>query len=472
MTAPPASFEPLAASDPVPGDPYEVAALGKRLSDTAAEIETQVANLRKLAEHSSEFWTGKAASKFHDSASDLAGRIEKAHRRYDTTGSVLTGWSKSIDEAQGDAYPAVLDAQEAERELADSAPQPAPPAGSPPPTADEAAAAKRRAGNHTDAQTKLTNARNRFEAAVGHYNSKAKQAADAIGDAASHDGLKDSWWDRNFHWIAAVMKIVAIVIIVLAVIAIVIACPFSAALLVGLGVSAEALATVATVVELTSAVLVGLSLLFDSTAAATGKQSWTAAELDVLALCTFGFGKVAESALGGLAKYGEGVGKTVTSARAGRAYAAARGLPKALYSLSTRSPLARSLFKLSSRVGTVIDGADQAGAAASKTLATTIKGVKGSNLIAALSASSDVAADYAKISKLSTEVSGTVRLAIVKALGTAVAAADSTAQSVTVAVTNGYAGHTMYAEPRNDAALEARLDEIIARFRHQLVHVP
>ena len=38
MTRRPADWSPLAQTDPVPGDPQEVAALGRRFEATAAEI--------------------------------------------------------------------------------------------------------------------------------------------------------------------------------------------------------------------------------------------------------------------------------------------------------------------------------------------------------------------------------------------------------------------------------------------------
>jgi hypothetical protein len=38
VTARPPDFEPLASSDPVPGNTDEIVALGRRYTDTAAEI--------------------------------------------------------------------------------------------------------------------------------------------------------------------------------------------------------------------------------------------------------------------------------------------------------------------------------------------------------------------------------------------------------------------------------------------------
>jgi hypothetical protein len=59
--AQPPDFEPLASGNPVPGDPDEITRLGRRYSDTAAEIARQAANLRKLATAAPGGWKGRPA---------------------------------------------------------------------------------------------------------------------------------------------------------------------------------------------------------------------------------------------------------------------------------------------------------------------------------------------------------------------------------------------------------------------------
>ena len=49
ITARPPDFEPLASSDPVPADIDETAALGRRYTDTAAEIEEHTSELQSPA---------------------------------------------------------------------------------------------------------------------------------------------------------------------------------------------------------------------------------------------------------------------------------------------------------------------------------------------------------------------------------------------------------------------------------------
>ena len=128
------------------------------------------------------------------------------------------------------------------------------------------------------AQADLGTARTKFNQAVGDYHTAAGTAAKKINDAIGHDGLKDSWWDRNFHSIKIVMEVIAVIVIVLAIAALLLAFPLAAGFVL-FGLAAETLATMA---ETALVVLTLVQLAYDSAAAATGKESWTAAILDVV----------------------------------------------------------------------------------------------------------------------------------------------------------------------------------------------
>ncbi|WP_326754168.1 hypothetical protein OHB56_24490 [Streptomyces sp. NBC_01635] len=54
----PRDWHPVADSDPVPGDPEQVAALGQQLRRTAEELDRQIKNLRAVAEV--DAWDSKA----------------------------------------------------------------------------------------------------------------------------------------------------------------------------------------------------------------------------------------------------------------------------------------------------------------------------------------------------------------------------------------------------------------------------
>ncbi|MFC7883866.1 putative T7SS-secreted protein [Streptomyces sp. NPDC057376] len=68
-------------SDPVPGDPYEVARLGKELRGMADEIDKQARNIKALA--SVDGWDSDAGRAFHEIAGDTSGRLKDAYDRYD-----------------------------------------------------------------------------------------------------------------------------------------------------------------------------------------------------------------------------------------------------------------------------------------------------------------------------------------------------------------------------------------------------
>jgi uncharacterized protein YukE len=103
--------------DPVPGDVGEIARLGKRYSDTAAEIARQAGNLRRLASGTPEGWKSKAGTVFASHASDLATRISQARERYEIAGRALTASVEPMYDGQERAYAAVWEAKDAQEQM-------------------------------------------------------------------------------------------------------------------------------------------------------------------------------------------------------------------------------------------------------------------------------------------------------------------------------------------------------------------
>ncbi|MEV7413105.1 putative T7SS-secreted protein [Streptomyces althioticus] len=87
MTARPKDWSPLYDSDPVPGDPDEVARLGKKLRAMADEIDRQARNIKALS--SVDGWNSEAGRAFHETAGDTAARLKKAYDRYDEASAAL-----------------------------------------------------------------------------------------------------------------------------------------------------------------------------------------------------------------------------------------------------------------------------------------------------------------------------------------------------------------------------------------------
>jgi hypothetical protein len=185
------------------------------------------------------------------------------------------------------------------------------------------------------------------------------QAKDAeITAEIGHDGLKDSWWDAHFSWVAGFFEIVAVAVLVLAVVAIILACPFSAVLL-----GAAAVETASTAIGWPLFGLTIAQAAFDGTAMATHKESWTAFAWDIAALATFGTGKAAEAGVKWLAENSADVGQTIASRRAGVSTLWSKNLPGILFSLATRSRVASGAMRVLG-MGGALDAATKAAAGA------------------------------------------------------------------------------------------------------------
>jgi uncharacterized protein YukE len=315
----PPDFEPLASADPVPGDPDEIAMLGRRYADTAAEIAQQAANLRKLATAAPGGWKGQAGTVFHTRAADLATRISRAHGRYAAAGNALQRCAGPMSDAQQRAYSAVWQAKSAQQQMSANAPGPPRPAGGPPLTDQQRAQERAHQAAYDGAQVALSRARRDLDDAVGDYHSCASRAARQITATIEHDGLKDSWWDRNFGTLKMIFRIIGAVVLLLVVVGLIIACPWTAPLLLALGLAADTVGTLGTLITATIVIGSAAQLAFDSTAAATGKESWAGVALDLVGLAMLGYGEAVGAAVRSVAGGAAETGAAVAGARAGRA---------------------------------------------------------------------------------------------------------------------------------------------------------
>jgi uncharacterized protein YukE len=479
VTQRPPDFEPLASSDPVPGDTDEIAALGRRYTDTAAEIQAQAANLERLASGTIQGWTGRAAQVFQSRASDLATRIAKAQERYATAGQALSQCAGPMYTYQQSAYAAVWKAKDAAQAMLSNAPGPPPPTSSPPPTAEEKAAAAKHATAYDEAATDLKNATAQFQDAVNDYHDAAGKAARAIRDEISRDGLKDSWWDRNFGWISKAFMIIGIIVIVLAVVALVLICPLSAAFIAGL-IGAELTATISAAIGWTILGLTAAQAIFDGIAAGTGKESWTSFILDIVSMATVGLGEglgqvgkllpevdgLLPRLLEPLTEGAEGAAKSVSAGRAGRAFMSGQGLPGVLYSLGSRSGLVATVMDWAGQGGKLA-GAVDAASAARETIETLAKGTEPGNLLSVFAMSSDAAEDWAKLSALGGKVPGVVRIVVPQAIAGTAIALEGGVQWASFIGGNSYQIHSWV--QGDDSAAS---NQTIGDFRQMISQVP
>ena len=110
----PREWWPLADADPVPGDPQQLAALGRRMANVAAEVERMASQLPGIC--GSEVWDSDAGQEFRQKAARTAAGIGRTHRRFFTVATVLgrdpysgTGYAAQLQQHQ-QAADAVVDA--------------------------------------------------------------------------------------------------------------------------------------------------------------------------------------------------------------------------------------------------------------------------------------------------------------------------------------------------------------------------
>jgi hypothetical protein len=330
----------------IPGDPAQVAALGKNYRDTADAIKAQAGNIRNLVNGGG--WDSDSGREFQKTAGDTADKLEKAYSRYDAAAAALganvayppsTGtWAMSLAHAQDMARAAITKGKEAQHNSKSAQRQidqaTAANGGKP----DTSPAAARLADEKSSHDADLIDAEKAMQAARDLRDAQANRAADAIVSAYKNDGLKDSFWDKFKntvedlavslgHWAGVVAAIFGVLALV-----------FSWVPIVG-----EVFAAIAAVASV-------VALVCDVINALDGNGTWMDVGIDVLGVLSCGAGRVLGEAAKGakflevfngfkgtqlakglrFAKAGEAAG--LTGSKAGMLAAAKdgiAGLPKA-----------------------------------------------------------------------------------------------------------------------------------------------
>jgi len=283
------AWRPLGLDDdPTPGDPARVTDEVSHLNSVASTILDQIGALKKIAGDDSDPLIGQYADKIRESARDLVGTLQTVHDRYTKVASALGGWEPDLVTAQAMSLAALNEAEGPYKQLqvlngpTISAPQTSPP------TPQQQQAATDHKAAVTKAQGQLSEAITDLHKAVKFRDDRAGYWAGQI-NSASHDSLKDSWWDsfKDFigHWAWLIKDICTALEVIGAVLAII------ALFATGVGW----LLMVAFIV--TAVALLGRTLL-----AATGNGSWLDVALDFVALVTLG-------ASGGISGVGGLVGR-------------------------------------------------------------------------------------------------------------------------------------------------------------------
>jgi hypothetical protein len=269
-----------------PGDPYEVARLGKRIADTAALIQEQATKLHNLVDGNG--WDSDAGREFQKKTEDTVGLLTKSHKRYAAAADALgssVGYEPVSDEARENWATALNHAQNLVRTALKKA-KAADADGShyqnqidQHPGQDDHPDKQKLKKQKESADADLEDAKNDLRHALSYRDTQAGYAKSAIHDAVDHDGLKDPkhhWWDNWKDWVARIGHVAGLIAGVLCVLALVLSwVPV-------LGEVLAALALVASVV----------ALVCDTISALDGKGTWLDVAIDVVGVLSFGAGRI------------------------------------------------------------------------------------------------------------------------------------------------------------------------------------
>ncbi|WP_432506215.1 hypothetical protein [Kineococcus arenarius] len=308
----PTDWSPLAAVDPVPGDPDEVSRSARRFRDVADTLAEQAAALDRLADDSSQ--VAKTVGALKETSASLSARLRGAVERYRSTADALAAYERELGEAQGESAGALVEARDAEarqhaahaalRASSGTVPLPAPGADAAAVAARESAEEQRVAARGLaqacadEAAEDLAAARQRLDLAVEARDEAAERARRAVEAACDGDALADRWYDAVLDALdplrdwsrehTDLLRLVADVAGVVATVAGVVA--FVAAFVPG----GQAVAAVAAVVSAAAGVV---SLAAHLLLLLADEASWKDVAGDVVGLATLGLGKVGVLAL-------------------------------------------------------------------------------------------------------------------------------------------------------------------------------
>ncbi|WP_046726470.1 hypothetical protein [Streptomyces humi] len=270
-----------------PGDPYEVARLGKRISDTARLIEEQAGKLHNLVDGNG--WDSDAGRAFTQKTGDTVKLLSQSHQRYAAAGAALgssvpyepiadqvrENWATALNHAQNRVRSALKKAAAADADSSSYQKQL-----DQHPSSDDSHPDKQKLKRQKEASDgDLDAAKRELRAALDYRDTQAGYAAKAIRDAVEHDGLKDPkhhWWDDWKDWVANIGHWAGVIAGVLCVLALVLSwVPI-------LGEVLGALALVASVV----------ALVCDTVSALDGKGTWLDVAIDLVGVLSFGAGRI------------------------------------------------------------------------------------------------------------------------------------------------------------------------------------
>lgn len=218
MGARPRDWHPVAEKDPIPGDPVQVAVLGKKLRDTADVLEQQIKNLKAIAEVTA--WDSDAGKEFRKTAEGTVGKLEAAFKRYDAAADALgtrvgdehtKDYASQLHRAQQKADAALKEAQEADGRKSAAQKSLDGLKDSDRPKDDNESKKKEFQSSLDAADGEVQAAKDRIDDAKKIRDDAAKAAKDSINNIIEHDSLKDkeSFWGSVLETVKKVADTVA-----------------------------------------------------------------------------------------------------------------------------------------------------------------------------------------------------------------------------------------------------------------------
>ncbi|MEU7432754.1 putative T7SS-secreted protein [Streptomyces sioyaensis] len=272
----PVDWHPLAAKDPIPGDPEDIRDEVRKMKDTASTLRDQARILRKAAD--GDALQGKYADKIREKSGDLEKHFRETAGRYERVVGDLHNWANDLDGFQERADGILKSAKHADEHHAAEVKK------------NEAEAKRhgkddgdKKQSEESDPDSHLAPYHKQLNEVISDRDSRAQHYANNIGNDIK-DVIKDSSWEDFKDWVHANADTIDTVCEVLSWAATIIG--VLALVFTPVGWIAT-LITVATV-GLTALVGVGHAML-----AASGDGAWTDVAMDVFALATLGFAPMA-----------------------------------------------------------------------------------------------------------------------------------------------------------------------------------
>ncbi|CAM5530866.1 WXG100 family type VII secretion target OS=Streptomyces rochei OX=1928 GN=G3I25_30370 PE=4 SV=1 [Streptomyces rochei] len=289
----PVDWQPLCASDPVPGDPEEIRAEVKHMVSVAKKLREQARNLKAISDE--QTLKGKYVKKLREESSTLEKHMREVAGRYERVHGHLTTWSNELEDFQTGADKLLRQAKEKLEEV-------------------EAERTKKAASEDKENPDDSPSGTDPADDPIQPYRDLLYTLTTDRTNRAIHfarkirgeinDVIEDSWWDDVKGWAhdhADVIK----------------------AFIDALGWVATAAGFLALAIPLLNFVVLGIAVLtigLRLLLVASGDASWTDVIFDVVgALLVVG-------GLGAAAKLASGAKATVGAAQAARTAGLRQGL--------------------------------------------------------------------------------------------------------------------------------------------------